>query len=239
MIALSWSRLSTFMQCRRKFYLQFISKSFREEEKSVHLIKGAELHKQLEDYVLARQGQAVMPIGFSPSVQSALPWVDRLFTLYESIHAEAQLAATITWSPTEWFAKDTAWRSIWDITGLQPKTCFIGDYKSGKVYPLALAPGQLHLSALMGLHRFQDVPEVTAAYVYIEHQKVDPIRVTRNPSGDLDSRGRPVPHMAEVQTYFESWFEKVQLEKNFDPTANDNCKYCQATRAQCPSSRKL
>lgn len=239
MIALSWSRLSTFMQCPRKFHLQFISKTFKEEEKSVHLIKGEELHKQLEEYVLAKNGQGVMPVGFSQPVRETLPYVDRLFTLYDSIFPEAQLACDVNWKPTEWFAKETAWRSIWDITGLKQATCFVGDYKSGKIYPLGDTFGQLHLSAVMGLHRFQETPEITAAYIYIEHKKIEPVRVTREPTGEVDAKGKPVPHLKQVQLYFEQQFERVQMEKDFEPVANENCKYCQATRAQCKYSRKL
>ena len=239
MIALSWSRLNSFMECRRKFHLQFISKTFKEEEKSVHLVKGQELHKQLEDYVLAKNGQAVMPLGFSPPVRDTLPYVDKLLSLYDQVFPEAQLACDVNWKPTDWFGPDTAWRSIWDVTGLKPNTCYIGDYKSGKIYPLADGFGQLHLSAVMGLNRFQDVPEVTAAYIYIEHKKVEPVRVTRQPTDQVDSKGRKVPHLAEVQAYFDKHFEIVQMEKNFDPTPNNNCKYCQATRAQCQYSRKL
>lgn len=239
MIALSWSRLNTFMQCPRKFHLQFISKTFKEEEKSVHLIRGEELHKQLENYVLAKNGQATMPLGFSAPVRDTLPYVDRLFTLYDQVFPEAQLACDVKWQPTDWFGSDTAWRSIWDITGLKPNTCFVGDYKSGKVYPLGESFGQLHLSAVMGLNRFKETPEITAAYIYIEHKKIEPVRVTREPTNEVDAKGRPVPHLSQVQLYFDQQFERVQMEKNFDPIANENCKYCQATRAQCQYSRKL
>lgn len=205
----------------------------------MHLIKGAELHKQLEEYALAVKGQMAMPLGFTESVRETLPYVDKLFKMYDAVYPEAQLAADVTWKPTEWFGADTAWRSIWDITGLSPATCFIGDYKSGKIYPYGDSFGQLHLSAVMGLHRFQNVPEVTTAYIYIEHKKVMPIRVTREKTNEVDEKGKSIPHLAEVQLYFEEWFDKVQMEKKFDPIANENCKYCQATRAQCPNSRKL
>jgi PD-(D/E)XK nuclease superfamily len=227
------------MQCPRKFHLQFISKSFKEEEKSVHLVKGEELHKQLEHYVLAKNGQMAMPLGFSTPVRETLPYVDKLYSIYNQIFAEAQLASDVNWKPTDWFGPTTAWRSIWDVTGLRDDRVFVGDYKSGRVYPYGDGFGQLHLSAVMGLHRFETAPEITAAYIYIEHKKIEPVRVTREPTNDVDSRGRKVPHLAEVQTYFDQKLEQVQMEKAFEPIANDNCKYCQATRAQCPNSRKL
>src|SRR5574337_510733 len=239
MIALSWSRLSTYQQCPRKFHLQFITKSFREEEKSIHLVKGEMLHKQLEDYVLAKNGQAPMPLGFSPEVRSTIPYVDKLYELYDALYPEAQVASTKDWKPTEWFGKDAGWRAIWDLTAIRPQTCFLGDYKSGKVYDYGEGFGQLHLSAVIGLNRFADVPEIKAAYVYIEHRKITPIKVTREPSDQLDNNGKPVPHLKQVQEHFDREFERVQMEKEWAPTPNENCKWCPATRAQCKFSRKL
>ena len=113
MIALSWSRLSTFQQCPLKFHLQFISKTFKEEEKSIHLVKGEQLHKQLEDYVIAKNGGAAMPLGFSPEVKTTLPYVDKLYSLYDAIYPEAQIASTPQWKPAEWFDKSVGWRAIW------------------------------------------------------------------------------------------------------------------------------
>lgn len=226
MIALSWSRLTTYQQCPKKFHLQFITKSFPEEEKSIHLIKGEQLHKQLEDYVIAKNGGAAMPLGFSPEVRSTLPYVDKLFTLYDQVHPEAQVAANIEWRPVEWFDKSTAWRAIWDVVGLKPATCFIGDYKSGKIYPYGATYGQLHLSAVIALERFPEIPEVNAAYIYIEHQKINRIKVTRE-------------ELPVVKLHFEREFDKVQKEANWDPTPNEFCKWCPATKAQCKFSRKL
>lgn len=238
MIALSWSRLSTYMQCPRKFHLAYISKSFREEEKSIHLVKGEQLHKQMEDYILARNGAGTMPLGFSPEVKQSLPYVDKLYTLFDAIHPEAQVACDINWDACEWFAKETAWRAIWDASALSANKCFIADWKSGKVYPYGDGFGQLHLSSVIALERWKALPEVTSAYVYLEHKVVTPIKVTREP-GQVDAKGKPVPHLSEVKAYFVQWFERVQMEKAWEPVANENCRYCQATRAQCKYSRKL
>jgi CRISPR/Cas system-associated exonuclease Cas4 (RecB family) len=226
MLALSWSRLSTYKQCPLKFHLTYISKSFKEEEKSIHLIKGEQLHKQLEDYILAKNGAAAMPLGFSEEVKGALPYVDKLYSIYDNIYPEAQVACDINWQPAEWFGKNVAWRAIWDASCLKKDTCFLPDWKSGKVYPLGKDYGQLHLSAVIALKRWSQLPEVNAAYVYIEHQKIVPIKVTRE-------------ELPVVQLYFEKEFEKVQNEKAWEPTANSNCTYCQATKAQCKFSRKL
>lgn len=226
MIALSWSRLSDFQQCPRKFNLKYISKSFPKESESIHLVRGQQLHKQLEDYVIAKNGGSAMPLGFSPEVKDTLPYVDKLYTVYDQVHPEAQIACDVNWNQCEWFAKETAWRSIWDVVGLSPGTVFIGDWKSGKIYPYGSTFGQLHLSAVIALERFKDAPEVNAAYVYIEHKQITKIKVTRD-------------QLPEVRDHFDSEFHKVNKEVTWDPTPNDNCKWCPATKAQCKFSRKL
>lgn len=232
MIALSWSRLSTFQQCPLKFHLQFISKTFKQEDRSIHLVKGEQLHKQLEDYVLTKNGLATMPLGFSPEVREALPYVDKLYTIYDQVYPEAQVACDVGWKSTEWFGKDTAWRAIWDVTCLKENTCFLPDWKSGKVYELGTSFGQLHLSAVMAMMKWEQLPEVNAAYVYIEHKAIKTIKVTREPIAGA-------PHLEQVKEHFEKEFDKVQREVKWDPTPNPNCQWCQATRAQCKFSRKL
>jgi hypothetical protein len=240
MIALSWSRLSDFMECPRKFHLKYITKSFPDEkEKSIHLIKGEQLHKQMEQYVVAKRGDGVMPLGFSPEVRNALPYADKLFSVYNEVFPEAQVAFTQDWQTIDWFGgPQVAWRAIWDVIGLRPNRCFLGDWKSGKVYPYGDTFGQLHLSALMAHMKWQELAIVDCAYVYLEHSKVITVKVAKEP-GHTYPDGRPVPAVAEVRTYFENWFDKVQMEKAFEPTPNDNCKWCAATRAQCKFSRKL
>jgi hypothetical protein len=243
MISLSWSRLNSYNQCPLKFHLQFITKSFPDEGKSIHLVKGEQLHKQLEDYVIAKNGGAAMPLGFSPEVRETLPYVDKLFNTYEAVYPEAQVSCGTNWKPVEWFDKASKYRAIWDVVGLntspdRPAACYIGDYKSGKIYPYGEGFGQIHLSAAIALNRFEQMNEVIGAFIYIEHKKITPIKVTRKP-GVVDSNGKPVPHLAQVQDHFDAEFDKVQSEVKWDPKPNDNCKWCPATKAQCKFSRKL
>ena len=237
MISLSWSRLSDYRQCPRKFYLKFLEKAFPPDgEKSIHLIKGEELHKQLEEYVLAQNGHGPMPIGFSPPVKQTLPLVDKFFSGGYTVHPEAQVSAGRDWKPLEWFDKKTMYRAIWDLIALKPQTVFIGDYKSGKVYDYTHKFGQLDLSGVMALERWSDASEVHCAYIYIEHKITQRIRIVR----DKDQVQGPQDKLhSDVKTHFESEFERVQEEKEWKPTPNEFCKWCPATKSQCQFSRKL
>jgi len=237
MISLSWSRLSDYSQCPRKFQLKYIEKVFPPEgEKSIHLIKGEELHKQLEDYVLACNGQGEMPIGFSPAVKQTLPLVDSFFKSGYTVYPEAQVSAGRDWKPLEWFDKRTMYRAIWDLIAIKPQTVFIGDYKSGKIYDYTSKYGQLHLSGTIAMERFTDAAEVHTAYIYLEHKQIHKIKIIR----DEASRTQPADVLhTEVKQHFEQEFEKVQAETEWKPVVNEFCKWCPATKKQCPFSRKL
>lgn len=214
------------MQCPRKFQLKYIAKAFKEEEKSIHLIKGTQIHKQLEDYVLAKKGQIIEPPGYSPEVKQALPLVDRIMGAYEYVHPEAQVACDVNWKPTEWFGKNTAWRAIFDLSALNETYGLIGDYKSGKVYNYTDECGQLHLSSCVALNRFDKLEYVDVAYFYVEHKKTEKIRITRD-------------ELPAIQSYFDGKYAEVQAETEWKPKVNEFCKWCPATQKQCPFSRKL
>lgn len=236
MISLSWSRLSDYNQCPRKFQLKYIEKAFKDDgEKSVHLIKGEQLHKQMENYVLARLGVGQMATGFSPEVAQTMPLVDQFFDAGYTVYPEAQVSASIQWKPLEWFDKNTMYRAIWDLIAIR-EGVFIGDYKSGKVYDYGSSYGQLHLSAVIGLHRFTDKPFIDVAYIYMEHKKLIKFRIIRDEAVRTDPKDIP---MHPIQMHFEREFEKVQDEKTWAPKANEFCKWCPATKAQCVFSRKL
>lgn len=226
-IALSWSRLSDYQSCPRKFYLKYVEKAFPPEDpkKSIHLIKGEQYHRQLENYVLAKNGQGDMPVDFSPAVADTLPVLDKLYSAFQNVYPEAQIACDYSWKPQDWFGSAVAWRAIWDCVALNPNQALIIDYKSGKVYDYTSQYGQLHLSAAIALNRF-DIEYVDVAYLYIEHKKTTKFRVTQEDN-------------AKVMKFFESEHDRVNADKEFKPTANEYCKYCPAVKSQCQFSRKL
>lgn len=226
-IALSWSRLSDYMQCPLKFNLKYILKAFPpEEEKSVHLIKGENLHKQMEDYVLARNGFIPMPPSFSPEAQQTIPLVDKFYSMFPNVEPEAQIACKLDWTPDEWFGKEVAWRAIWDVVCFNDNQVFIGDYKTGKIYPYTNTYGQLHLSAVIALNRFPNVQKVDTAYLFMEHKQCQNFTVTRE-------------ELPKIQMYFDDKWKQVNSETKWEPRVNEFCRWCPANRSQCPKSRKM
>jgi CRISPR/Cas system-associated exonuclease Cas4 (RecB family) len=229
-IALSWSRLSDYQQCPRKFHLKYIQKAFPQEEKSFHLIKGENIHRQLEAYLDAKKAGTTPDTermtAYTPEVRETLPLIDRLMSQFQACYSEAQVAVTYDWKQTEWFAKDVAWRAIIDATFINPGHAFLIDWKSGKKYDYADEKGQLHLSGLIGMETIE-VEHMDVAYVFVEHKHSSPIKLKRSQDA------------ASLKAHFKEQFDIVNADKEFKPKVNENCKWCQAKKAQCPFSKKF
>lgn len=230
-IALSWSRVSDYQQCARKFYLKYIAKQFPQEDasKSVHLVKGAEMHKQLENYVYDKLNGKVMDKPMSPACKDTLPIIDRVAENFGQIWPERQLAVNAQWKQVEWFAPDVAWRAILDFSAKNGRKSIVIDWKTGKVQDYGVEePGQLHLSAAMVMD-VDDVDEVSIFYAFIEHK-------VKKPDGGLKLTRDDYPH---IRSFFTKILETVNTDTQWKPEVNAFCNYCPATKTQCQFSRKM
>ena len=72
----------------------------------------------------------------------------------------------------------------------------------------------------------ETIPEVSTTYAYVDHRQTVSKKFSQADREDL------VKH-------FDSEYDKVNSDKDFKPTVNEFCKWCPATRAMCPYSRKI
>jgi putative RecB family exonuclease len=234
MIALSWSRLSDYNQCPLKFKLKYIDKDpvFKEDStQSPHLVRGSNVHKKLEDYVVQKtsNGELEVKITSLPEVEATKPFVDRFLENYTTVIPETQIAIDKDWKRVEWFSRDAYYRAILDLIAIRPSDVAIIDYKTGKMRDYDGGPsgkGQLHLSGAISLHLWPTIPVVTTTYAYVDHKQTIAKQFTQ------DDR-------QELREHFDAEHDKVNSDKEFRPTVNEFCKWCPATRKQCPYSRKI
>lgn len=233
-MALSHSRLSDFNQCPRKFKLKYIDKAanfqMKQEDKSIHLVRGDNVHKALEAYLVkAKSGQQDIPDSSLEEVRQTRPLIDQYIKIFglDNVHPEAQISINDEWKRVEWFAKDSYYRAILDLICLAPTVAVIGDYKTGKFrdYAPENGFGQLELSSAIALSIFE-VKEVKTIYFYVDHKKTIQKQYT------AADKNRLVDH-------FIGEHDKVNNEATFDPKSNQFCTYCEATKSQCSLSRKL
>lgn len=234
MIALSWSRLSDYHQCPLKFKLKYLEKHhlFKEEStSSPHLVRGSNVHKALENYVIqsTSNGELEVKITSLPEVEATKPFVDRFLTNYTTVIPETQIAINRNWERVEWFSRDAYYRAILDLIALRPSDVAIIDYKTGKMRDYDGGPsgkGQLHLSGAISLHLWPDIPEVSTTYAYVDHKQTITKKFTQ-------------ADRQELREHFDEEHNRVNADTKFRPTVNEFCKWCPATRDMCPYSRKL
>lgn len=234
MIALSHSRLSDFNQCPLKFKLKYLDKAknfeIKQEDKSIHLIRGDNVHKALEAYLVKRKaGESDIKPSSLPEVEQTRPLIERYIQMFgiENVHPEAQISINSDWKRVEWFDKSSYYRAIMDLIAYAGGIALIGDYKTGrfKDYAPANGYGQLELSSAIALS-ILPVKEVKTIYFYVDHKKTIQKHYTEA------DKSRLIDH-------FSAEHLKVNSEKNFDPCKNEYCTYCEATKSQCKFSRKL
>ena len=227
MIALSWSRYSDFAQCPRKFYLKYIEKSFPPfDDKSPHLVRGRNLHKQLEDYAdyLKFPNDMADP-DMAPETASLRPALEMMYKTSVSLQPESQIAINTQWKQVEWFARDAYWRLIVDLIAIRQNHVIIWDYKSGKFQPYAEQCGQLHLTAAVFLAGNPAFEFAQVDYVYLDSKRSDGVKITRD----------QVPEIIKI---FDARSKAVNEEVDWTPTKNEFCNWCDAKQSQCKFSKK-
>lgn len=227
MIALSWSRWADYAQCPRKFYLKYIEKSFPPfDSKAMHLVRGSQLHLQLERYADYLNDPTQPEPAMSEETACLKPKLQLLKQTSISLQAETQMSVQADWSQVDWFSKATSWRCIMDAIATRVDHAIIWDYKSGKFNAYADDCGQLHLSAAMVLLNKQELDYVEVSYLFLDSKKPSGVTVARS-------------DIPKIRDTFEIRFQRVQTERDWNPTKNNNCGWCEATKAQCPNSKKF
>lgn len=234
-IALSHSRLSDFNQCPLMFKLKYIDKpqnfvdANEDGNKSPHLVRGKNIHQQLEKYVAKKAaGENGIPPSTLPEVENGKPIVDEFVRTFARVIPETQVSINDQWKQVDWYSRESYFRAIWDLTSINPTLVRIDDWKTGKFkdYTPENGYGQLELSATIALNLWPEVERVAVSYLYLEHKKKIEKSYTQA------DRERMTKH-------FVSEHEKVNAETEFKPKRNNYCGFCAATKPQCPYSRKL
>lgn len=233
-MALSHSRLSDFNQCPLKFKFKYIDKHplFKmDANKSVHLVRGTNVHTALEKYLVKRKAGEGKDIELSknlPEVNSTVPLIEGYIDFFglDNMYPERQICVDASWDEKDWFSKQAYYRAIFDVVGIGKDVAFIGDYKTGKFtdYTPANGYGQLELSAAIALSIF-DVEKVNTMYLYVDHKQTVQKSYTQNDK-------------ARIITHFVEEHQKVNAEINYDPCKNQYCRFCEATKDMCQYASK-
>jgi len=221
-LALSHSKVNTFDLCPRQYKLQYIDKAFPFDGDNPYFIKGQKLHKQLEDYVIAKlSGDDKNLPKLSAAARNATGIIDNLMAKFPDAYPEQKLCVDKAYKKCAWFDNSKAyWRAIIDFLVMSETEAVVIDWKSGKVRNYDGWGGQLHLTAFLLFMLKPKLEVITSAYLYIEHKQTVPVKLTRD-------------DLPKLKAYFEAKYIEVNSDTEFEPKRNQYCNYCQATPTQC------
>ena len=227
-IALSYSRLSDYEQCPLKFKQKYIDKSYPDDSDNPAFVKGNQIHKQLEDYVVWKGADDGAKPTLSTHTLKASQLVDSLHTACNGrIFPEKQIAVDHNWELCDWFDKPDVvkYRAIIDCLVFFGNTEILAiDWKSGKVREYEDSPtSQLRLTSTILFNLYPKVQTITTAYVFVEHTKTVKVKFER-------------PELEALQKPFDKAYIQVQEETEWKPKKNQWCNWCKTP--DCPIKRK-
>jgi hypothetical protein len=161
MIALSYSRLSTFESCPRKFEHLYVLKNVVDAGSDA-TVYGTRVHEALELY-----GRDGTPL--TPETAKYKGLVDSILSQPGDKHFEYQMALLEDKKPCDWFDKKVWLRGIADVLIVNGKTATVVDWKTGKVKD---NPTQLKMFACMVMEHFPEVEVVKSAFVWLQYYDV-------------------------------------------------------------------
>jgi len=155
----SYSSLSLFQQCPKKYHRLRVVKDIKEPP-SEQMRYGLDAHKAAEEYV--RDGTP-LPAGFA----FLQPVLDKLKALPGEKLCEFKLGLTEELEPCDFFAENVWWRGIADLLIIDGDTARVLDYKTGK--DKYADKKQLELLSLAVFKHFPHVKKVKAGLLFVIH----------------------------------------------------------------------
>lgn len=210
----SFSSLTAFETCPRRYYLTRVSKEVVEKDTEATLW-GKTVHAALE----ARINGAPLEPEFAHYEQFIAP----LERIGKPI-AEMQVALTRGFDRTEWDASNAWVRGIIDVHVVVGNTGVALDWKTGK--PKSDID-QLKLFSALLFHIYPELEQVRTGYVWLAYDKLTSELFDRSQLGEI--WGSFMPRVARLEAAFEKdkWPAKPGgLCRAWCPVGRKLCEYC-------------
>lgn len=187
----SYSSLSLFQQCPKKYYHLRVNKDIVEPQ-SEQMRYGLELHKAAEEYI--RDG-VDLPPGFEFMRES----LEQLKALPGEKFCEYKLGLTRDLEPCEFFADDVWWRGIADLLVINGEEARVLDYKTGK--DKYADTKQLEILSLAVFKKFPQVKVVKAGLLFVIHTNF--IKAKYEREKEMEMWNKWLPETNRMETAYE------------------------------------
>ena len=159
--AWSYSRLTNFETCPKKFYHLNVAKDVKEKE-GEQIRYGKLVHKALEERV-GKGKKLPMQLMYLE------PYAAMLADSKGEKLTEQQLCIDANFKPVDWFSKQAWCRAIIDLAVVNDRNAVIVDYKTGKIKDDFT---QLRLAAAMLMLHDANVHKVEVCYLWTKEKQL-------------------------------------------------------------------
>ena len=207
MTAWSYSSISTFKQCPKKYYHTRVAKDVKDEPGEA-ADYGTAVHLAAEEYI--RDGKPI-PEKFA----FIRPVVERLAALPGEKHAELKLGMRRDFSPCGFFDKDVWWRGIADLLVIDGHRAWCIDYKTGKNARYADTK-QLDLLAGAVFSHFPEVMKIKSSLAFVV-------------SNELVAKTHKITERSVYLSVFDNELDQLEAAMDsgvFNPKSGPLCGWC-------------
>lgn len=207
----SFSTLSMFEQCRKKFYHLKVAKDVKDSDSSFSH-EGKEVHDAMFKRVI-KGVKLPLPIRHYER------WAAAFEKRPGEKHGEMKLCLNNKFEPVDWFAKDAWVRAVVDLLIIDGTTAIIVDWKTGKV---RLDWTQLRLAAAVLSRLMPEIDDFKLIFVWLRENKMHSETLTRGQVKGVWNELLPRVKAIEV----------AKKTTEFPATESGLCRYCPVE--QCP-----
>jgi hypothetical protein len=216
----SYSSISTFKQCPKKYYHLKVARDVKDTG-SAAMSYGNAVHKAAELYI--KEGTPIPPK--FKFLQRPLEAINKI---EGDKHCEIRMGVAKEgdeYAPTTFFGKDVWWRGIADLLIVNGEKAYLIDYKTGKNAVYADTK-QLDLLAAATFTHFPDVEVIKSALLYVV-------------SNDFIRKKHTAELRKSYLTVFDDELERLEValeEGVWNAVAGPLCAYCPVI--SCEHNRK-
>jgi CRISPR/Cas system-associated exonuclease Cas4 (RecB family) len=212
----SYSALTAFETCPKRFYLTRVSRQVKEPQTEA-TIWGDQVHKALELYA---KGEQPLP----KDLKRYAKYVDKILSYEGKRVIEKRVALDKNLRPTTWMAKNVWVRGVIDIGVVGSEKAYLLDWKTGKRKPDS---DQLKLFAALAFASFPWIEKVTTGFIWLKEGEFDKEVFTREHLteiwGEFHPRLNRLAHAYEE----DKWVPKPSgLCRKWCPVGQKLCEFC-------------
>ena len=216
MVSWSYSSISTFKQCPKKYFHLKVAKDVKDEPGEA-ADYGSAVHLAAEEYI--RDGNPI-PEKFA----YMRPIVERLEAIPGEKHAELKLGVRRTnggYAPCDFFDKDVWWRGIADLLIIDDHKAWCIDYKTGKSARYADTK-QLDLLAGAVFTHFPNIMQVKSSLIFVV-------------SGELIPKTHVITERSQYMSVFDEQLDQLDAAMEngvWNPKSGPLCGWCPVTSCE-------